>query len=373
MPTDVAAWTDTREPPTPDRAGRAHRAASERCEAPGGRTAPEGRAAGPGRGGSDDVGGRRREHVVLAVLGVLALASVVGFMTIGVTGSWAFALSLRVTKVAAMIAVGTAIAVSTSLFQTVTNNRILTPSIMGFDALFVLIQALGLFVFGSLTLNRVPDLAMFALEAGAMVGFALGLYRWLFRRHANDLFLLVLAGIVFGTLFRSGSELVIRLIDPNEFQTLQDRLFASFNSVDDGLLGVASVVVALGVAVAWRMRRHLDVVALGADVATTLGVDHRRIVTASLATMAVLVSVATALVGPMTFLGLLVVNLARQLLGTFRHGFVIPASVLVSIVMLAGGQLVLEEVLGFGTALGIVINLLGGATFLVLLYRQARA
>jgi iron complex transport system permease protein len=315
---------------------------------------------------------RDRRRWVLAALAVLALVAVGAFLTVGVTGSWEFALRLRSRRVAAMVVVAAAIAVSTVLFQTVTNNRILTPSIMGFDALFVLIQTAGVFLLGASTLTGTDPRLRFAVEVVALVGFGAALYRVLFGRSQRDVHVLVLLGVVLGTLFSSLTLLVSRLIDPNEFLTLQDLLFASFGSIDPDLLGLSAIVVVLTVAAVLRLLPQLDVVALGRDTALNLGVDHRRVVNQTLLAVAVLVAVATALVGPITFLGLLVANLARQLLGTHRHAWTIPGAGLLAVLALVGGQLVLEQVFGFNSSLSIVINFVGGIVFIALLTREPR-
>jgi iron complex transport system permease protein len=312
---------------------------------------------------------RRRVLTVLVVLAVLASAL---FLTVGVTGSWEYALTMRSRRLAGMVVVAVAIGCSTVLFQTVTNNRILTPSIMGFDALFVLIQTAGVFFLGAATLTGTDPRLRFAVEVTALVVFGAALYGSLFGRTQRDVYVLVLVGIVLGTLFSSLTLLVSRLIDPNEFLTLQDLLFASFGSLDRQLLGLSAVVVAATVLAVWRLLPRLDVVALGRDTALGLGVQHRRVVNQSLLAVALLVAVATALVGPITFLGLLVANLARQLLGTHRHAWTIPGASLLAVIALVGGQVVLEQVFGFDTSLSIVINFVGGIVFIALLTREPR-
>ncbi|WP_232835804.1 iron chelate uptake ABC transporter family permease subunit [Actinocorallia populi] len=314
----------------------------------------------------------RRERRVLLVLAGLAVAAVAGFCFIGLVGNWEYALGIRTRKVAAMVVVGTAIAVSSVLFQTVTGNLILTPGIMGFDQLFVLVQTLIVFLFGALALTSADPRLLFAGQVAAMVLFAGGLYRSLFGRDRKDLFVLVLAGIVFGTLFGSLSSLAARLINPNDFVVLQDSLFAGFNQVDPSLLGLSAVVVAATAVWTARLSSRLDVVALGRDYALNLGVGHASVVNQALVVVAVLVSVATALVGPLTFLGLLAANLARQLTGAFRHGLLLPAAALLSVVVLAGGQTLLERVFGMNTALSVIINFAGGAYFIALLIRETR-
>ncbi|MGY1916816.1 iron chelate uptake ABC transporter family permease subunit [Blastococcus sp. SYSU DS0973] len=312
---------------------------------------------------------RRRTLVVLAVLAVGATAA---FLTVGVTGSWDYALMMRSRRVAAMAVVAVAVAVSTVLFQTVTNNRILTPEIMGFDRLFVLIQTAGVFFLGAGTVTATDPRLRFAVEVVALVGFGALLYKTLFGRTERDVYVLVLLGVVLGAMFSSLTLLVSRLIDPNEFLTLQDLLFASFNTVDQQLLALSAVVVGAVILGVYRLLPRLDVVALGRDTALGLGVEHRRVVNLALLAVAVLVAVATALVGPVTFLGLLVANLARQLLGTHRHAWVLPGAALLAVLALVGGQLVLEQVFGFNSALSIVINFVGGIVFIALLVREPR-
>jgi iron complex transport system permease protein len=313
---------------------------------------------------------RRRRHMVL--LAVLAVAAAAAFMTVGVTGSWEYALLARGRRLAGMILVGVAVAVSTVLFQTVTNNRILTPSVMGFDALFVLLQTMGVFFLGAATVTGADPRLRFAVEVLTLVAFGAALYRLLLGRTQHDLYVLVLIGIVLGTLFTSLTLLVSRLIDPNEFLTLQDLLFASFNGINRQLLGICAVVVVVTLVAVVRLLPRLDVVALGREPAISLGVEHRRVVNQALLAVAVLVSVATALVGPITFLGLLVANLARQVLGTHRHAWTLPGAGLIAVIALAGGQLVLEQVFGFATSLSIVINFVGGIVFIALLLREPR-
>ena len=314
---------------------------------------------------------RSRSATVLAVLSALTAAAVAAFLVLDAQGAWSFVLPFRGTKVATMILVGYAIAVSTVLFQTVTNNRILTPSVMGFDALYVLIQTTLVFGLGSARVAAIDPRLRYLVEVAVMVVLAGALYRWLFGGARRSLHLLVLVGIVFGVLFRSVAGLMQRLIDPNEFAVLQDTMLASFNAVDRSLLALSFVLVLAASVVAWRISHTFDVLALGRETAVNLGVDHDRIVRVVLVVVAVLVSVATALVGPVTFFGLLVANLAHVLVRTHRHRVVLPAAVLLGVLCLVGGQVVLERVLGLNSSISVVVEFLGGIAFLVLLLRGA--
>lgn len=312
---------------------------------------------------------RTRTIVVFAVLGLLVAVAATAFMTLGAQGRWDFVLPFRGKKLLALVLVAYAIAVSTVLFQTVVNNRILTPSIMGFDALYVLIQTVLMFSLGATRVVGLDPRLMFLVEVAALVLFAGILFRWLFSGATRSIHLLMLVGIVFGVFFRSLSGFLQRVIDPNDFVVLQDRLFASFNTVDASLLGLTTALIALASLVSLRLLPVYDVLALGRETAINLGVDHKRAVTVTLSVVTMLVAVSTALVGPVTFFGLLVANLAYLLLPTARHALVLPAAILVAMLALVGGQVILERVFAFDTALSIIIEFIGGLFFIFLVVR----
>ncbi|MBN9072916.1 MAG: iron chelate uptake ABC transporter family permease subunit [Rhizobiales bacterium] len=315
---------------------------------------------------------RHRPTIVLVLLSLLALAAMAAFMTVGAKGQWSFVLPFRGIRLAALLLVAYAVAVSTVLFQTITNNRILTPSIMGFDALYILIQTVVVFAFGSAHLASLGPNVLFVVEVAVMVAFSALLYRWLLSGDVRGLHLLLLVGVIFGALFRSLSNLMQRMIDPLDFAVLQDRFFASFNTVHSEILGMAGLaVVAVSVA-GWRLFRTFDVLALGRENAINLGLEHRRLISVVLVLVTILVSVSTALVGPVTFFGLLVANLAYQLAGSPRHGVVLPVAILLAVICLVGGQIVLQHLFAFDTALSVVIEFLGGITFILLLLSRTR-
>lgn len=307
--------------------------------------------------------------VLVSLLAVLAVLCIVLFLTLDLRGNISYALGRRAIRVGAMLVVAVAVGLSTLMFQTVTANRILTPSIMGFDALYILIQTALVFMLGSSTLLTASPSLKFAVEVGLMVALSALLYRWLFTGGNSSLHLMLLVGIVIGTLFRGFSSLLQRLMEPSEYIVLQDLFFASFNQVDPVLLGISAVVVLAIAGLAWRLRKSFDVLALGRETAINLGVDYQRLVTLVLVLCSVLVAVSTALVGPVTFFGLLVLSLAYQMVRSFSHAALIPMVCLLGAITLIGGQLVLERVFGFATALSVIIEFAGGLLFLYLLLK----
>lgn len=316
--------------------------------------------------------GWERRSVRLVTLAVMALMAALAFMTLGVEADWAFVLQHRGTKVVTMVIVACALGMSTVVFQTVTHNTILTPAVMGLDALYQFLQAVLVLVLGSVGVVGMGVLPKFAMEIALMVTLSVALMRWLFTGHASSLHLMLLVGMVVGILFRSMTSFAMRMIDPNEFATLQDRMFANFNTIHTQLLWPSLALLVLGALYFWRQRHVLDVLALGRDAAVNLGINYQPQVLRLLVVMCTMVAISTALVGPVTFFGLLVANMAYQWMGTRRHQWVLPAVVLWGCVLLLAGQVVLERVLGFNSALSVVVEFVGGLVFIYLLMRKGK-
>lgn len=313
-----------------------------------------------------------RPALRLALLAGTAVVAAVLYLFVNTAGNLAFALEFRLTKLIALALVGWAVAVSTVVFHTLTNNRILTPSLMGFDAMYALLQTLLVFTLGAVGSARIATPVQFVINTVVMMLLATWLFTWLFGRGGRSIHLLVLVGIVVGTVLRSVATLLQMVMDPNNLVVLQGRLFASFTGVDESLLGVSAVVVAVVSALVWQRRRVLDVMHLGRDLSTCLGVAHRRETIYLLFLVAALVSVSTALVGPILFFGLLVANLAHVLIGDHRHSRTLPAAGLIALVTLIGGQALLEHVFDMGTVLSVIVEFVGGIVFIVMLVRGRR-
>lgn len=306
----------------------------------------------------------------LCLLGLVALALMALFMLINLQGNVAYILKHRGQILATMVLVAFASGISTLLFQTITQNRILTPSVMGLESLFVLLQTILVFFLNIAGLSMFGTIGQFVGETALLVFFATLLYRWLLSGTGLDLHRVLLIGLVFGTLFRSSAGLMQRLLSPGEFAVLQSRIFATFTRADSNVLLICGLVIAIVTLVVWRMRHRLDVIALGSNTATALGIPYKRYVTGLLLLISVLVAISTALVGPMMFLGLLIVNLAYPLMGSWRHTYLLPGCVMIGMIALIGGQLILERIFDMAGTLSVVIEFIGGGLFIYLLLKK---
>lgn len=307
--------------------------------------------------------------IILAVIAA-ALTTLYLFWNLG--PGWDYALPRRTLKIVTIIIVGCAIAFSTVIFQTVTNNKILTPSILGLDSMYMLIQTFIIFTLGSTHLFIVNKHLNFLLTLVFMIIFASLLFKVMLKPGRN-IFFLLLIGIILGTLFSSFTSFMEVLIDPNEFQIVQNKMFASFNNVNTDLVLLALALMLISIAFFFKYIKYMDVMSLGREQAVNLGVDYDYVTKRVLVIVIILISVATALIGPITFLGLLVANVTYQFIRSYKHSLILPTSMLISVIALVGGQFIVERLFSFSTPLSVIINFVGGVYFIYLLLKGNRA
>lgn len=312
-----------------------------------------------------------RNRIFVIMIALLALS--VGVYMFTYTGkNLDFILPRRAYKIWAMILISCAIAYSSIVFQTISSNRILTPSIMGFDSFYLLIQSVLVFVYGDKTFRVLSTSSNFVLSVGLMLAFAATLYFFIFRKESKSIYILLLVGLLLGTLFRSISSFIAMLLDPNEFLYVQSAMFASFENIKVNLLSIATIVLLAVMALGARYFRQLDVANLGRENAISLGVDYNKLVRNNLMIIAVMVAVSTALVGPITFLGLLVANLSYELFKSNKHSQLILGCCLLTCVVVIGGQYLVEHVFNMSTTISIIINFIGGIYFIYILLKSNR-
>ena len=314
----------------------------------------------------------RKNSVKLLILLVIAIAAVIGYLFYNIQGPFSYAFPRRLERVYAMIITGTAIAFATVIFQTVTHNRLLTPSMMGMDSMYEVVQTCIFFFLGSASAFVVDRYLNFGVSIIAMVLFAVILYRFLFRADKHPIFLLLLAGMIIGTLLGSLVTFLQVIIDPVEYDALQSKLFASFNNIKVELLLITFVILLVCFIYGFFLLRDLDVMSLGRENAMNLGVDYDKIVLKVIILASILIATSTALVGPVTFLGLIVSNLAYQYFKTYKHSVLIVGASLFSIIALVGGQFLVLHVFNFSTTISVIINFVGGIYFILLILKESR-
>ncbi|ECV9671706.1 iron chelate uptake ABC transporter family permease subunit [Campylobacter jejuni] len=304
----------------------------------------------------------------ILILVFLTLIMTLVFIFAGLKDFDEYALKNRFLQIAAIVIVAICIAVSTVIFQTLCNNKILTPAIIGLDSLYMLLQSALIFSLGSANLSVYKNDINFLITLACMVVFSLGLYKILFSSD-KSIYLIMLLGLIFGTLFSTLSSFFEILIDPDEFMVIQGRMFASFDNVAFDVLALAYIVTLLSFVWIFRYMKFLDPLSLGKDLSINLGINYQKISKHLMIIIAILTSISTALVGPITFLGLLVVNITYELFKSSKHSILLLACVLISILALLGGVFFVSRVFDYNTTISVIINFLGGIYFIYLVLK----
>lgn len=310
---------------------------------------------------------KKHPKTSLMLLGLVVIAIIFLFLTYHTYGNWEFALKLRGKKLLAFVIVGLLTSFSTISFQTISQNHFLTPSILGFDSLYVLIQTVLFFILGQ---SRQGDPKLFVFNIVIMVMLSVLLFSTLLKKEKQDLFLLLMIGMILGTLFRSISTFLQVLMDPNEYDKLQGKLFASFSNVDVSLLTLVIPVVIILMILFFKVSAKLDVLHLGIEQATNLGIDVQKFRKYVLFLISLSVAIATALIGPITFLGFIVANVTYQWMNTYKHTYLFISGALLSVLFLVAGQFLVEQVFHMNTTLSVVIEFSGGLYFVWKLLKE---
>lgn len=307
----------------------------------------------------------------LIILFTMLIIGILIFIFEGVSINNAdYLLSKRLLKLIAVIISGGAIAISAMFFQIIFKNRILTPGVLGMDSVYSFVQTFIVFIFQGAIIGSKK--LTFILSLIGMMAVSMLMYKLILKNKKLNLMLLLLVGLVFSTFFSSITSFMQVLIDPNEYLTLQSKLLASFNSVNTDIILISSVILLLLIPYIYNELKYLDVLVLGKEQAINLGVNYDRATKKLLISVVILSAVSTALVGPLTFLGLIVVNITYEMFKTFRHKTLIFASILISIIAIVFSLLLVERVFEFSTTIGIIINFIGGIYFLFLIFSQRK-
>lgn len=312
----------------------------------------------------------------LLILTALVLFCAAGYMLAEVDFSnqklFAYALKIRTPKLIVMLITAFSIGGASMVFQTIINNTIVTPCLLGMNSLYILIHTAVVFFLGSASLVAVNANLSFAVDVVLMGIAATVIYSWIFKKTNHNVLYVLLVGTVLTSFFGSIQTTLTRVMDPNEYDALLNSLVASFSNINSEII-IFSVFLLAGVVFALRRELALlDVLALGKEQAINLGVDYDRCIRRLLLGVTLCIAVATAMVGPVSFLGLIIANLSRQFLKTFRHTQLVLGAASMGMIVLVGGQLIVEHVYSYSVPVSVFITVGGGLYFLYLLLTRKK-
>lgn len=318
----------------------------------------------------------RANRTKLLIMLALVVLCAAGYMLIEVNFAnpklFQYAMKLRTPKLVVMLITAFAIGGASIVFQSVINNTIVTPCLLGMNSLYTLIHTAVVFFLGSGSLIATNANLSFAVDVVLMGISATLIYSLIFKKTRHNVLYVLLVGTVLTSFFGSIQSTLTRVMDPNEYDTLLTTLVASFNNINSEIIVFSLILLAVIVFALRRELALLDVLTLGKAQAINLGVDYDRCIRRLLLGVTLCIAVATAMVGPISFLGLIIANLSRQLLKTYRHSQLILGSALFGMIVLVGGQLIVEHVYTYSVPVSVFITVGGGLYFLYLLLSRKK-
>jgi iron complex transport system permease protein len=267
-------------------------------------------------------------------------------------------LQLRLPRTISALVVGAALGVAGAMLQGALANPLASPDVIGVTGGAAFGAILILLVFpGSIALLPVGAL-VFGLAAAALV-FAIG--------GTGGIGRLILAGIAIASMFGAATtSLMVAFAD--RVQSAVFWLAGGLSAQGWSDIEVTWPYFAVGFVLAVGLMRPLDRLALGDDVAASLGARPRMIRLAAGASAALLASAAAAIAGLLGFLGLVIPHVVRLAGGTAGHRFVVPASALAAAALLLIGDTLARTVLApIELPVGPLMVVLGVPLFLKLL------
>ena len=319
----------------------------------------------------------KRNEQKLLIMAAVALLCAVAYMLVDINFEnqklMQYALRLRFPKLIAMAIAAVTIGGASIVFQSIINNTIVTPCLLGMNSLYTLIHTAVAFFAGSASVLAVNANLSFAVDVVLMGIVATVIYSYLFKKTRHNVLYVLLVGTVMTSFFGSIQTTLTRVMDPNEYDSLLASLVASFNNINSEIILLSILLIAGVVIVLRKELALLDVLTLGKHQAINLGVDYDRCIRKLLLGVTLCIAIATAMVGPISFLGLIIANLSRQLLKTYRHTHLILGSALFGMIVLMGGQLIVEHVYVYAVPISVFITVGGGIYFLYLLLTKRRA
>lgn len=305
----------------------------------------------------------------LIILGLLIFSILYLFQGLD-KDTFSFFIGKRASKLILMILVGTTIGISAVLFQTITNNRILTPGVLGVDSIYMFFNLLLLYISKDLSIFATHYYLYFFFITALTLGSSYVLYKAIFGKENRKIDEIILIGVVFGTLLKGISSFLQIMLDPNQFSLLQDLSFASINNTDVRLIYITAPILIIICFIVIREFHVLDIMLLGKDQSINLGIDYDKKVKLLFFIVIALTSITTALIGPLVFFGVAIVNIAREMVTSYKHKELVLFTSILGTFILILGQFLIERILDMAVPIGVLIGFFSGIYFFILLIKE---
>ena len=270
----------------------------------------------------------------------------------------------RIPRALNAVVVGLALGTAGTIMQSLTRNPLAEPGLLGINSGAAAAIAVGISLFGIVSVTGYLVLGLIGAAASALV-FLLGGV----RKGTNPV-RLVLSGAALTAVLASLTQIVLLNSPENVYDRYRHWMVGSLAGRGTDVLVAVTVLVALGLVMAYTLSRSLDVVSLGEDAGRALGASPNRVWMTAGLVVVVLAGAATAGAGPIVFLGLAAPHLARLIVGVDHRWLLLYSAAIAAVIITCAD--VLGRVLAppAEVPVGIMVAIIGGPFFIALVRRR---
>lgn len=229
---------------------------------------------------------------------------------------------IRLPRILSVIILGGALSVSGFLLQTFFGNPIAGPFVLGISSGAKLVVSLVMIFFLSRSVVVSSAAMIIAAFAGSMIsmGFVL-----LVSKKVNKMSMLVISGVMIGYICSAITDFVVTFADDSNIVNLHNWSLGSFSGMSWDNVTVMTVVVMISLGLTFLMSKPIGAYQLGEAYAQNMGVNIKMFRIALILLSSILSACVTAFAGPISFVGIAVPHLVKNLLKTSKPILVIPA------------------------------------------------
>ncbi len=269
--------------------------------------------------------------------------------------------NIRLPRILAAIIVGAALSVAGAAYQGIFKNPLVSPDILGASAGAGFGATLAII----LSLNSL-GVQLFAFAFGLLAVFITYIIGARFVR-SNISLILILAGILVGTLFSSFISLFKYIADPYEkLPAITFWLMGGLTRIEMSDIYIVLIPLIIGLVPLFLLRWRLNVMAFGDEEAQSLGVNTKSLRLLTIISATLVTAAVVSISGIIGWVGLLVPHLARFLVGP-NYRLLIPASLLIGSIYLLLVDTLARAILPIEIPLGIFTAIIGAPLFIYLL------
>ena len=270
---------------------------------------------------------------------------------------------LRLPRIVGAILVGACLAISGASYQSVFQNPLVSPDILGVSSGACVGAALAI-------LMHLPNtfIMVFSFSAGILTVAATLAIPRLLRSDSN--IMLVLSGIVVGGLTGSAMGIIKYVADPqSELPQITYWTMGSMDGITFPILAYAIVPILICTALLIRMSWWIDIISMGETDAKTLGANVKRIRLITICCATLLTAISVCMCGTIGWVGLVIPHFARMIVGP-SNTKLIPTSAILGAVFLMAVDTIARNIASVEVPMGIITGIVGAPFYAWLLYKQ---